>query len=350
MSSVSSKFSLALLIVALLLSFTANPIVAQSTRGKVIMSIVLDRSGSMVADGGAAALQSAGPMFVADFNNSIDEVAMISFADNATVDVPINYNFKTPIDNAIAAMGFGGGTFGTGAGTQPILSPTIGAPLSLAQLQNDSIVVQRGQRVVKVVVYFTDGLMNTIQDNFYCKGVGGSGLTLINYGGYDSGNSVGFFDPTSATRIWGTCTMGCPSGFPYDNQGDLCKNAQGQLVTMFPSQQYGTQERFLRASVTAEAQYRAIVTANALRTEAPTPTYIYTIGLGSSVSLTTQALLAQLANDPNYPTYIQGQPAGEFFYIADCPSPSCTAELNTAFQAIASKVLLRQGSRKSRRH
>ena len=336
----SYRFSPALLVVALLVPFTANAVAAQAAHGKVIMSIVLDRSGSMVQDGGAAALQSAGPMFVGDFNNSIDEVAMISFSDNARVDVPINYNFRNPIDNAIAALTFVGGTFGTGAGTQPILSPTIGAPLSLAQLQNDSVVVRPGQKVVKVVVYFTDGLMNTIQDNFYCKGEGGSGLTLINYGGYDSGSYVAFFDPTSATTIWGTCEMGCPNGFPYDNQGDICKDAHGQLVTTFPSQQYGTQERFLRAKVTAEAQYRAIVTANALRTEVPIPTYIYTIGLGSSVSLTTQALLAQLANDPNYPTYIQGQPAGQFFYIPDCPSPSCTAELNAAFQAIASKLHL----------
>ena len=336
----SYRFSLAWLMVALLVPFTAITVVAQAAQGKVIMSIVLDRSGSMVSDGGATALQSAGPTFVGDFNNVLDEVAMISFSDNARVDFPINYNFKTPIDNAIAALNFVGGTFGTGAGTQPILSPTIGAPLSLAQLQNDSVVVRPGQKVVKVVVYFTDGLMNTIQDNFYCKGRGGSGLTLINYGGYDTGNDVGFFDPTSATNEWGYCSGGCPRGFPYDSQGDICKDAHGQLVTTFPSQQYGTQEAFIRANVTAEAQYRAIVTANALRTEAPIPTYIYTIGLGSSVSLTTQALLAQLANDPSYPTYIEGQPAGEFFYIRDCPSPSCTAELNAAFQAIASKLHL----------
>ena len=351
MSSISSKCFLALLIVALLASFTGCTGAARSARGKAIVSIVLDRSGSMTVNGGAAALQSAGPTFVADFDNAIDEVAMISFSSNATVDVPINYNFKTPIDHAIATMRFMGGTFGTGAGTQPILSPTTGAPLSLAQLQNDSVVVQPKQKVVKVVVYFTDGLMNTIQDNFYCKGKDGSGLTLVNYGGYDFGISVGFFDPASATTLWGTGGMGgpngfspgpgvFPNGFAYDNAGEICRNAQGQPVTTFPSQQSGTQEKFTRANITAEAQYRAIVTANALRTEAPLPTYIYTIGLGSSVSPTTQALLAQLANDPNYPTYIPGQPAGQFFYIADCPSPSCTAELNTAFQAIASKVHL----------
>src|SRR5208283_1914817 len=148
-----------------------------------------------------------------------------------------NYNFKTPINRAIAAMGFIGGTFGTGAGTQPILSPTIGAPLSLAQLQNDRVVIRPKQKVVKVVVYFTDGLMNTIQDNFYCKGVGGTGLTLINYGGYDSGLQVAFFDPASATIDWGLYRPG--RGFPYDARGDICRDISGNTVTTFPSQQLG---------------------------------------------------------------------------------------------------------------
>ena len=305
-------------------------------RGQVIMSIVLDRSGSMSGNGGGTALQSAVPTFVGDFDNTIDEVAMISFSSNATVDFGINHNFKTPINNAVAAMHFAGGTFGTGAGTQPILSNTVGAPLSLAQLQNDSVFVPPGQNVVKVVVYFTDGLMNTIQDNFHCGGTNNNNLTLINYGGYDSGTQVDFFDPTSATD-WGHYTSG--AGFPYTFGGAICRDINGNIVTTFPSQQSGTPVAFTRANVTAEAQYRAIKTALALRTETPVPTYIYTIGLGSGVSSTTQAFLAQLANDPSYPTYISGQPAGEFFYIPDCPSSACTTELNAAFLTIASKLL-----------
>ena len=79
---------------------------AVSTRGKLIMSIVLDRSGSMSTDGGGTALQAAVPLFVNDFNNTTDEVAMISFSDNATVDFPINYNFKTPITNAVSSHDF----------------------------------------------------------------------------------------------------------------------------------------------------------------------------------------------------------------------------------------------------
>ena len=99
---------------------------------------------------------------------------------------------------------------------------------------------------------------------------------------------------------------------------------------------------FLQSSVTAEAQYRARVTATALRTESPIATYIYIIGLGSGVSATTQAFLGELANDPAYPaTYKSSQPAGLFLYVPNCPSATCTTDLNIAFQTIASKILLR---------
>jgi hypothetical protein len=335
-------------------------------RRKVMMSVVLDRSGSMIPDGGAMAVQSAMPAFINLFNNSFDEVALLSFSSNARIDVPIGHNFIAPISKSIAGMQFGGGTFGTGAGNQPILSSATGAPMSLADLQNNSVAIMPVwwkrlfitkrrvlQKVSKVLVYFTDGMMNTVQDNFYC---GPSAPTvLVNYGGYDSGNFVGFFDPACSPNTSGNgCTLeggqvsqwssynglrGRVNGFPYDAHGDICKNAQGKPVTTFLSQQTGQQTPFIRANVTAESQYRAIYTANAMRTESPVPTYIYTIGLGISVSPPTQAFLAQLANDPRYPTYIPGQPAGEFFYIANCPSPNCTAELEAAFRAIASKLL-----------
>ncbi len=335
---------------------------AVATRGKLIMTLVLDRSGSMITDGGQAALQAAVPQFVANFSDTLDEVALISFSSNARIDFPIDYNFRTPITDAVSSMHFDGGTFGTGAGTQPILSNTIGPPLSLAQLQNDGVPIQPGQNVVRVVVYFTDGLMNAAQDNIHCGGTASAGLTLINYGGYDAGSTVSFLDPTCSpansagssctneaghVSILDTSSSGYPSGFKYNTAGDICTNAAGTVVTGFTPQQPGNCYdgstppcAFTRGNVTSETQYRAIQTAIALRTDAPVPTYIYSIGLG--VNLTTQALLGQLANDPAYPaTYIKGQPAGEFFYIPNCPSPTCTTELNTAFQTIAAKILLR---------
>src|ERR1019366_2717177 len=134
--------------------------------------------------------------------------------------------------------------------------------------------------------------------------------------------------------------------FTYDSAGDKCKDNTGAYVTKFTPQQSGKCNDgstppcpFNRQNVTGETQYRANQTAIALRTDTTLPTvYIYTIGLNDinhPMASSTKDFLAQLANDPDpkYPlgTYIQGQPAGEFFYIPDCPGSNCTPELTTVF-------------------
>jgi Flp pilus assembly protein TadG len=284
---------------------------AEASRGKLVMTVVLDRSGSMQSNGGAAALPTAVTTFVNYFDNANDEVAMVSFASNASVDVAINYNFITPITNAVKAMKFSGGTFGPGG-------------LTLAKAQNDSVTVQPGQNVVKVVVYFTDGYVNEIQDTFNCPAA-----KLINYGGYDSGTSVDFFDPTSGTDWGGVNSKGYP---PYDSKPDYCTG-----VTKFKSAINGISELFTRSNVTADADYRALQTAAAMRTENP-GMYVYAIGLGSSVD---QAFLQQIANDPSSSTYNATQPVGMAVFATNCPSSQCTTQLQQVFQTIAARILLR---------
>src|SRR5271165_916726 len=104
---------------------------AQATRGKLVMTLVLDRSGSMKNNGGSKALPPAVTSFINYFDNNNDEVAMVSFASNATIDVPIGYQFITPITNAVNAMKskFGGGTFGLGG-------------LVDGKAQNESVIAQ----------------------------------------------------------------------------------------------------------------------------------------------------------------------------------------------------------------
>ena len=188
----------------------------------------------MSSNNGGTALQSAVPTFVGDFNNSTIGVSMVSFASNATINVPIGYNFKTAITTSVGGMKFSGGTFGTGAGTGSLQSSTMGPPLSLAQTQVDSVSTSPGENIVKVVVYFTDGLMNTIQDTFNCPS-----STLLNYGGHDSGSTVDIFDPIAGTD-WGSYSS--TTGLPYDASAHICKDSTQQKVTTFPSQQSGTRE------------------------------------------------------------------------------------------------------------
>jgi len=345
-----------------------------ATRSNLVMTIVLDRSASMCGgsntcpfyityggDSGGQALQSAVPTFVNNFVNGVDYIGVVSFSANGTVDVPITTNFKTAIDNDVAAMTFQGDTFGGGAGTNSCTGTCLtydGPPLNMADNQNNSVTLGANQPETKVVVYFTDGLMNTIQDWFHCGGAGNSALTLLNYGGTDPIESnycpAGLIlDPTQPFNpfacVFETYTGSYLNGFYYDSSGDVCRDASNNPVTTFPSQQYLTQKTFLQTSITKETQWRAITTANAMRSESPVPTYIFTIGLGNAVSgsVATEAFLSTLANDPNGPSNYSGAvynsslPAGLFLVVPDCPSATCTQELTTAFQTIAAKILLR---------
>ncbi len=297
---------------------------AQALRGYLAMTVVLDRSGSMSSDGGATALQSAAPAFINYFDNTSDQVSMVSFASNATTDFPIATSFQTPIANLIKNMNFSGGTFGPGG-------------LTLAKAQEDSVIPAQGQNIVKVVVYFTDGLVNTIQDTLPCNSPLGN--TLYNYGGYDASGNGGsnyfdFFDPSNGNDLsstysqqgWGLDSNGYP---PHDSKYD-CKP-----VTSFTSQQTGKATTFSRVNITSEAQYRALQTAIAMRAEG---IYVYSIGLGSDPN---QSFLRQIANDPSSSTYDATQPVGEAVFAPDCPSTTCTTELQQVFQTIASKILLR---------
>ena len=337
---------------------------SQATRGNLVMSLVLDRSGSMCGgnqschggpdgDHGGDALVGAVPAFIQDFSEGVDHVSMISFASNATVDVPMTQNFTTPITNAVDALDFTGGTFGTAAGTNTGWSTTYGPPLSLADNQNNTVTFPTGSGVTKTVVYFTDGLMNTVQDTFNCPG-----LTLLNYGGFDASQNtsrVESLDPLHATNNDFGCYDagggGCRSGIPYDLAQDVCTQG-GHPVTTFPSQKYGMQETLSRANVTEEAQWRAIYTANQMRSETPVPTYIYVIGLGNAITdQCTSAFLSSLANDPtgpgkyncpgNQPQYNASLPPGLFLQVPNCPSTTCTQSLSQAFQTIAARILLR---------
>ena len=291
---------------------------AESTRGKLVMTMVLDRSGSMGNNGGGAALKSAGPVFVGYFSDSSDEIAMTSFASNATLNLVMNYNFTTPIKNAITALTFTGATFGLGG-------------LTLAKTQEDNYIVQPGQNVVKVVVYFTDGYVNTIQQSLSCNGTS----TQYNFGGYDSGNSVGFFNPTTGVQIYSY--DGSTIWYTCDANGCSTKTTTSCLrnVAGFKSAIDGKTKSFTRTNVTADAKFQSLQIATAMRTEG---IYIYALGLGTSID---QTFLQQIANDPASSSYNLTEPQGLAGFAASCPSSQCTMQLQQIFQTIAAKILLR---------
>jgi Flp pilus assembly protein TadG len=266
---------------------------AQATRPKLIMSLVLDKSGSMNLNGGAQALPPAVVNFLTYFDNANDQVADVSFASASSVDVPIKMNFVNPITNAVNRMGFGGATYSQGG-------------LLNGQVQINSVAVAPGANVVKVAVFFTDGWANTVQNNLICPP-----STSLNFGGCAP--------PESAA---GWC-----SGVSF--MDPVTGNSRSCGASSFPSQLTGTSQPLTQANIANDAMYRAVQVANSTRGQ---NIVIYSIGLGDKIS---QAFLQQIANDPVSSTFNANLPVGQAVF-----APTA-ADLQTVFQTIASEILLR---------
>jgi Flp pilus assembly protein TadG len=272
---------------------------SQTTRPKLIMSLVLDKSGSMEKNGGATALPPAVVNFLSYFDDSSDQVAEVSFSSVATVDVPIGTGFTSPITSAVDGMVFKGATF-----TQ--------AGLLDGQGQINSVAVAPGENVVKVAVFFTDGWANTIQDTVNCPAA-----TLLNIGGCSPPEqavgwcgSYAFLDPvTGSTRACGATTF--------------LSQATGTTMPLTPGVPTGI------TNLSNDAMYRANQAAISMRAQG---IVVYSIGLGDKIS---EPFLQQIANDPASTTFDNTQPIGEAVF-----APSA-ADLEGVFQDIANKILLR---------
>ena len=266
---------------------------AQATRPKLIMSLVLDKSGSMNRNGGAQALPPAVDNFLTYFDNNADQVADVSFSSVASVDVSIRTNFLNPITNAVNSMPFGGATYSQGG-------------LLDGQTQINSVTVAAGENVIKVAVFFTDGWANTVEDTLNCPP-----STLLNFGGCA---------PPEAAVGW--CS-GISFMDPTTGNGRYCG------ATSFPSQSTGGMVALTQRNIANDAMYRANQVANSMRAQG---IVIYSIGLGDKIS---QVFLQQVANDPASPTFDPNQPVGQAVF-----APTAQ-DLDAVFQSIASEILLR---------
>lgn len=306
---------------------------AQSTRANVMMTMVLDRSGSMNLNGGAQALPPAVQDFVSYFSDSLDEVAVSTFSSDATLDLTMRRPFQTAVTNVANGLvgNFGGGTYSQG-----------GLDYAANQLCNWAVPgiypfaggCPAVPNTTKVVVFFTDGWANTNYDALRTQpGGAGCPATPVYYGGCawpeaQAGWCNGSGSPPYLS-MWdssGRTVSGCrPSKFPVQmpgNPGTLNSNQDAET------------------NVPNEAMYRAMTWANSMRAQG---VLVYAVGLGTMIS---QPFLKQMANDPTGTafegfSYNSSQPQGLAVYANDCPGPLCAPELKTAFQTVATDILLK---------
>lgn len=271
---------------------------ATAQRNPLVMSLILDRSGSMNNNGGAAALPGAVTDFINYFDQSVDNVAEVSFSGAQSDDVNMTSTFITPITNAVESMNFSGGTFAQGG-------------LNDGDAQ---ILTKPAQpNIIRVAVFFTDGYANTNHDSLQCNPLPAAKVNW-NYGGCADTpggvvecSSVFFMNPSNGN--W---------------SGNSCN------ATIFPVQKPGQSNQLNAVNITADATYRTENLATKMRTTDNIT--IYSIGLGNLIN---QPYLQDIANDPNAATYNSSQPQGEAVF-----APTAN-QLDAVFQTIASKVLLR---------
>jgi hypothetical protein len=263
---------------------------------QLVMTLVLDRSGSMWVpppngSGGGQYLPGAVSTFISLFDDNRDQVAMVSFASTATVDVPMGRPFKSAIGAAVSNLVYAGGTFAQGG-------------LTNALVQNNSAAVPPGQNALKVAAFFTDGYANICQNTFNVPAA-----TLLNFGGVDVTNpgTPQWFSPTTGEEVY----LG------------------GYTPTMFEASSCICSQAVTWQNVSRDAEFRTLQLADDMRAQG---TYIYSIGLGAPPWLNV-TFLQQVANDPNSPTFNPNQPVGQAV-IANDPTA-----LDAVFQQIASKIL-----------
>jgi hypothetical protein len=265
--------------------------VKANIRPHIIMSLVLDRSASMLANGGSVALPPAVTNFISLFDNMTDYAAQISFSTAASVDVPVGQPFITSIQNAALALSFGGYTCSDQG-------------LTNALDQNNAL--QPAGSTVKVIVFFTDGMANTFNYVFNC------GARNISY--LDD-----LYDPATGNPASTGCTVPALLSSIDPATGALTPNAVDTTSCI---------------AMHEEAENRAERIAWLARSQGNT---IYCVGLGNPAGagecngvfpILNTNFLSEVANTPDSATYDATQPSGLSVIATNA------AQLNTVFQSI----------------
>ncbi len=327
---------------------------ATATRKDVNIMIALDRSGSLQNSGSCGAMKQAAVNFVNQFANLRDNVGLITFATSSWLDFALQNNFNPAVATAINSVSCNGSTI-----------------TSQALWQSYSQLVQLNQPgAMNTILLFTDGQPTGIAVDMPIKAAsscgaaakptlrghfgtttGGSNFGLLNNS--VSGQPIANGDINPAPNSTGCTFM---NGWAYDggihnmtNMSDFNNLPETDIWgNRLDNGFYAVTRSSGNISVTSNSNGSAVAfnaadsAAARIRAATPDPANagrslsgitIYTIALGNAGLPASAPFLSRLANDPGSAIYDSSKPAGMYVYAAN------TADLNTAFQRIASEVL-----------
>ena len=325
---------------------------ATATRKDVNVMLVLDRSGSLSTSGSCSPMKAAATAFIGQFSAGRDNVGLLTFATGYRIDAPLTTSFLTgsptmsSIINSITCVG------GTNSATA--LSQAYAALATLNQ-----------PNALNVVLFFTDGQpthitgqnwipssSNCTNRNQFVNGVIGGGFNTSTWPYTPSGVS-GLYDwnsdaqPISSdsklvsnsgcyynssvwnvssdvtniknTDAWGNSIANNYASVSYDGSGNVNFTSQN-LMNIATNATYSAAKTIQQGGTSSASNSLSNV-------------YIFSIGLGNAGFPPNAGLLRDVSNDPSAANYSATNPQG--LYIA---APT-TADLNPAFQRVASEVL-----------
>ena len=325
---------------------------ATATRKDVNVMLVLDRSGSLALSGSCNPMKAAATAFIGQFSAGRDNVGLLTFATGYRIDSPLSTSFLTGSPTMINIINGINCTGATNSSTA--LSQAYNALSALNQ-----------PNALNVILFFTDGqpthvtAQNWIPSSSSCKpkhkyvnGVIGGGfdtsttpytpsgicglldwnsdpeplssdLKLISYNGcsYNSSiwNVASDVSNMKNTDVWGNSIANNYTTVSYDGAGNVDYTAQNMM------------------NIATNATYSAAKTiqqgGSSIAGSSLAGVYIFSIGLGNAGFPPNASLLKDVSNDPSASNYNASYAQG--LYIA---APT-TADLNPAFQRVASEVL-----------
>jgi hypothetical protein len=194
--------------------------------------------------------------------------------------------------------------------------------LDTAYRPNQSLPMDTETTVLKVIVIFTDGKTNTVQESrVVCPPIHAFNISAGEEFPERWSNNVNLIDPIT--------------GEAFDHSDDFHGGpfANCPYFTVFDSIVSGVQRPVTGPNAGNEIRLEATLRSLAKAREARRAgNIIYTIGLGGGAD---QDFLREIANDPTSPNFEPNQPAGEFTY-----APSAV-DLQSVFEVVARKILVR---------
>lgn len=323
-----------------LLGWDAVPVSArgQSLRRDVVLTLVLDRSGSMNRAPGSGPglsafddLKAASLEFLDYFDNSRDQLGLVVFGTSTRLDYAPSTNFKSSLTALINAH------VADNSGTN--------APDALWTAYS-ALTAVSSPTALNVIVFFTDGVATTFSADFTvtqgaCRGAMMSGVAqTFSQPNNDAAKGllvynappppvIGDEDAYEGTCGWngnadlrsriaaiptidlhGTSVFG-PRNIPFMSGGNITMRGR---------------------NIKPVADNLSVNTAVRARQDPAIRATVYTIGLGGEEYPADDELLRMIANDPTSSLYSSSEPTGLYVYAPDA------SQLRAAFRRVASQV------------